>query len=593
MCGIFAVLNTKEQIDDILLSALYKLEYRGYDSAGISYIDNNNNLFTIKSIGKINALETKIKKATITGEIGIGHTRWATHGKITLQNAHPHTSSGISIVHNGIVENYIELREYLFARGMSFYGETDSEVIAKLIDIYTSDGMSFFDAVQATTRQIQGTYAIVAINKQFPTTLIGAKKNSPLVIGLTHNKASIYIASDAIALANIADEIIYLEDGDIINIQKNKLIDFQIFNSQSNAIARQILPNLISEQNIDKNGFENFMLKEIYEEPSVVLNTFHNQHSKIDIKKYKNIVFIACGTSYYAGYVAKYWIEDLLQIHVDVEIASEFRYRNPILSKDTIYIFISQSGETLDTLCALKLAQEKNLNTLALVNIETSSIARTAKSFIKTMAGVEIGVASTKTFIAQIISILLLAIDKKQINANKIAETMQSVLDNQSEIQIAAEKLYNCKNVIYLGRGISFPIALEGALKIKEIAYINAQAYPAGEFKHGPIALIDQNTYSVILAPKNTFLDKTLSNTQEILSRNGAVIIISTEDAKTQIDNVFKNQNVFCIFLPNIEPLLLPFLLTIAVHLLAYHTGKILNLDVDKPRNLAKSVTVE
>lgn len=597
MCGIVAILGFQEQIENVLIGSLKKLEYRGYDSAGIAYIDQERNINVVKAVGEIKNLANKISQNFTKGTTGIGHTRWATHGKVTIQNAHPQTSGSVSIVHNGIIENFETIKQMLIDVGETFQSETDSEVIAKLIDLNLKNGMSFLDAFKKTIKSLTGAYAIAAICSDFPETLLGAKNGSPLVVGLCESGTNIYISSDAIALSSIAEKILYLEDGDIIASQKTSEITYQIFDAKDSQVSRTILPNMTSEQDTSKNGFESFMLKEICEEPAVVFNIFNNMFSNasknIDIQKYKSVMFIACGTSYYAGCLAKYWLEDLARIHVDVEIASEFRYRNPVLENDTLYVFISQSGETIDTLCALKSIQAKKLDTLAIVNVATSSIAREAHSFLEIMAGVEIGVASTKAFAAQIASILSLVLKKSAIDVHALKGAMSSVIDAQDAFQAAAKKIKHCKTMLYLGRGPSYPVALEGALKMKELSYISAQAFPSGEIKHGPIALIDQETYSVIIAPKDSFFEKTISNAQEILARSGPIIVISTTDAKEQLQYIANNSDVFCVFLPTIEPFLSPFLTTIAVHLLAYHTTKLKGLDVDKPRNLAKSVTVE
>ena len=593
MCGIVAVLGISSKIDKVLVECLEKLEYRGYDSSGIAYIDSQCQLQVLKTIGKVCNLKAEIAKNFTKGMIGIGHTRWATHGKVTLNNAHPHVSDGVAIVHNGIIENYVSLKNKLLARGEVFSGETDSEVIAKLISVYIKDGMSFSLAFKETIKTIVGTYAIVAIYKNDPDTLIAAKNGSPIAVGFEEGNLNLYIASDAVALASLSERILYLENGDIIECQKSQKISYKIFDSNGKAVKREVVQNTASVHDIAHTGFEDFMLKEIFEEPSVALATFQNFSPKIDIKKYESIAFVACGTSYYAGCLAKYWLEDLARIHVDVEIASEFRYRNPVLSKKTLYVFVSQSGETIDTLSALHAVQEQGFDTLAIVNVPTSSIARAACHFIQIMAGVEIGVASTKAFVAQIVSILLLGVGKEQIDIEKIISCMNEVLSNHLIFKNVAEKIRHCKSMLYLGRGASFPVALEGALKIKELAYVSAQAYPSGEIKHGPIALVDHDMYSVVLAPKDRFFQKTISNAQEILARNGRIVLISTEDAKEQLIEFAQEENVFCVFVPVMHEFLYPFLMTTAVHLVAYYTAKLNGLDVDKPRNLAKSVTVE
>lgn len=594
MCGIISVLSFKDKVAKCIISSLERLEYRGYDSAGISYIDENSKLQRIRSVGKINNLKNLLDLESIKSHIGIGHTRWATHGKVTVSNAHPHNAEGISIVHNGIIENFEDLKKTLIEKGEVFESETDSEVIAKLISYNIKNGLSFIDAFQKAISIITGTYAVAAIYEKEPNTLIGAKKGSPMALGVSPDKMSVYVASDAIALSSLAEEVTYLEEGDIAICKRNSEdITYTILDNNFKEVSRKTVKNTVSFDDVNKGGFEDFMLKEIFEEPKVIFDTFNNEFKKPDLSKYNKICFIACGTSYYAGYLAKYWIEDLARIHVDVEIASEFRYRNPVLSKDTLYVFISQSGETCDTLSAMRDVKSKGLDTLAVVNVDTSSIAREADYFIKTMAGTEIGVASTKAFVAQAMALLLLAVDKSEIDVEEIMMATQSVLNNQLSIKTAAEKIKNSKSMLYLGRGTSYPIALEGSLKVKELSYISAEGYPSGEIKHGPIALIDESVYSIILAPKDRYFEKTISNAQEVLARKGKIILITTEDSKDFLQNIATDENVSIISIPNIDTRIQPFPLATTIHLLAYYTAKGKGIDVDKPRNLAKSVTVE
>ncbi|MDR1488368.1 MAG: glutamine--fructose-6-phosphate transaminase (isomerizing) [Holosporales bacterium] len=585
MCGIASVLLNRDSSGDnlskILFDSLKKLEYRGYDSAGIAVLDSKCVTHMFKSVGEVENLKNNIDYS-ITGNIGIAHTRWATHGEVSVENAHPHKVGKVSVAHNGIVENYNELKkEYLF--DITFNSETDTEVISALIhNFIEKEGLSFEDSFRKTLKLIKGMYAIVAISESEPGTLIGAKYGSPLVIGC-NNSNDIYIASDAIALSGLSRDVIYMKEGDIV-IAKNG--EYKIYDSNNNESYREKFPVTVSVNSLDKTKYEDHMLSEICEEPEVLVKTYDNFSPTIDIKNYKSLYFIACGTSYYAGLLAKYWIEDISGIHVNVEIASEFRYRNPVLLKDSLYVFISQSGETIDTLCAMrKVIIEKNLDTLSIVNVPNSSIARESKYNIQTYAGTEIGVASTKAFISQALTLLLLI--KNKLNIENIAKSMQNILDRKTEIANIAEKISKSRAIIYMGRGTSYPIAMEGALKMKELSYISSDGCPSGEIKHGPIALIDSGVSSIILAPKDRYYEKTLSNAEEILARHGAVYLLGAGN-----QNLAKHSDI--IEVQNIEEEIgNPFILTTTVHLLAYYTAKVKGLNIDKPRNLAKSVTVE
>ncbi|MBQ8651361.1 MAG: glutamine--fructose-6-phosphate transaminase (isomerizing) [Alphaproteobacteria bacterium] len=593
MCGIVSAISLENSflIND-LLNSLEKLEYRGYDSSGIAYIEKES-INCVKSVGRIDNLKNKLGKTNINTTIGIGHTRWATHGKVTEQNAHPHIAGSVAIVHNGIIENYQEIKSELIGKGAYFKSDTDSEVIAHLIDNSINNGHSFEEAFKIAITKLKGTFAIAAISEKFQNTLIAAKKGSPMAIGMTSDNSKFFVASDAVALASISDRIAYLEDNDILIAKNNGTIEFQIINSDERQVHRKFQTNIISKNSIDKNGFENFMLKEIYEELETALATFNNFQPLINLSEYTGISIIACGTSYYAGMLAKYWIEQNLKIHVDVEIASEFRYKEQIFSDRHLCIFISQSGETIDTLSALKKTKAQNISTLAIVNVENSSIAREADHIIKTFAGPEIGVASTKAFIAQSLTLLLLSISKDKIDINAIKECISFVLHNNILFKNVAEKIQNSRALFYIGRGENYPIALEGALKIKELTYVSAEAYPSGEIKHGPIAIIDENVSTIVIAPNDNLFEKTISNAQEILARNGRLIILTTEDAKTLLSQFENNSQIDIIYLPKINKSFIQFALATSVHFLAYHSAKIKKLDVDKPRNLAKSVTVE
>ncbi|GHT89353.1 glutamine--fructose-6-phosphate aminotransferase [isomerizing] [Alphaproteobacteria bacterium] len=583
MCGIVSVLAVVGDVVSWLISALKRLEYRGYDSAGIAYIEDGK-VARKRAVGRVDNLRVSNDFQEKIG-VGIGHTRWATHGLVSVQNAHPHIADGVAIVHNGIIENYIELKEFLIENGENFESETDSEVIAKYIAFYIKQGENFIDSVKYAVKKLKGTYSIAAIYDKEPDILIGAKHGSPLAVGYSSDKKSIFVASDAIALSSLAEDIIYLEDGDTVICGKNNdAITFKIYDKFFKKIERNVCKNSVLTSSIDKSGYDDFMLKEIFEEPKAIIDAFNN-YEKIDISNYKNIVFIACGTSYYAGLLAKYWLEEFAHIHVDIEIASEFRYRNPVMSEDSLFVLISQSGETIDTLCALRSVKEKGFKTVAIVNVDASSIAREADHIIRICAGPEIGVASTKAFVAQMMCLLLFCFDKKNIDINEIINSVNFVLNSIKNIEKFAENLIDCKSLLYIGRGASYPIALEGALKAKELAYISSDGYPAGEIKHGPIALIDELVYSIILAPKDRYFDKTISNAQEILARKGKVLFITNADIN------FENSQTLLI--TTTSDFLFPFALATSIHLLAYYIAKLKDLDVDKPRNLAKSVTVE
>ncbi len=593
MCGIVSVLSFEDNISKRLISALERLEYRGYDSAGIAFIDENSNLQRIRSIGKIEELRKRVDKITIKSNIGIAHTRWATHGKVTEQNAHPHISNGVAIVHNGIIENYQELKKKLSKENFEFESDTDTEVIAVLIAFHIKNGNNFEQAFKNTISELKGTFAIVAIYEKEPNILLGAKKGSPMAIGFSEDEKSYYIASDAIALSSLAKNIIYLEEGDIVKIERRDKLNYTIFDTSMHMVKRDIIPNNVSLSDVSKNGYETFMLKEIFEEATIIRNIYNNFNYDINISDFDSLSIIACGTSYYAGLLAKYWIEDIAKIHVDVEIASEFRYRNPAISLNALYVFISQSGETIDTLCAMRMVKELGKKTLALVNVETSSIAREADHMIKLLAGVEIGVASTKAFVAQALSLLLLCVKKQDFKIDLLEGLINSVLNNKYRLCYIAEKIKDSRSFFYIGRGINYPIALEGALKIKELSYVSAEGYPAGEIKHGPIAIIDENVYTITLAPFDKYFEKTVSNTQEILARSGKIILITTEKARDYLHGLENNKNIDCVFIPDSDDPYSTFPLITAIHLLAYYTSKSKGYDVDKPRNLAKSVTVE
>ncbi|MDR1333315.1 MAG: glutamine--fructose-6-phosphate transaminase (isomerizing) [Holosporales bacterium] len=625
MCGIISILSLDDDGVNDILGAMERLEYRGYDSSGIAWLASSSKLQRIRSVGKIAKLKDAVATKEARGHVWIGHTRWATHGLVTEHNAHPHVCDDIAIVHNGIIENYQALRNELLNAGYEFESETDSEVIAVLIASYIKGhNLGFEDACRRCMATLSGTFAIAAICGREPDVLIGMKVGSPMAIGIDSEKRNFYIASDAIAMSSLSDEITYLEEGDFVVATKSQVISYRITNSAGADVQRVVEQNKVQASHICKDGHESFMLKEIFEEAMVARKTYDEfDPQTIDISRFSRVSLIACGTSYYACLLAKYWFEDIANTPADVEVASEFRYRNPVFTANTLYVFVSQSGETIDTLYALRLAKERGSTTLAIVNVECSSIAREADIVIVTPAGPEIGVASTKTFTAQIMTLLLMCMGKDAVDISSIENSINAVIEARRDFEEAAQSIKMSRSVFYVGRGPSYPLALEGALKMKELSYINAEGYPAGEIKHGPIALIDESVCTVVMLPYDKYFDKTLSNTQEILARNGNVLLLISRDSQHRIRGIsnhpeselmigipqctestgstqqetdcggLRGPGVRCLLLPATHSTYSPFVLGTAIHLLAYYTAKTLDHDVDKPRNLAKSVTVE
>jgi glucosamine--fructose-6-phosphate aminotransferase (isomerizing) len=603
MCGIVGYIGYKKAIN-ILLDGLSALEYRGYDSAGIS-IKTKNGIETVKTKGKIMDLAALIidKHIELNGQIGIGHTRWATHGKPTTDNAHPHFTDNVSIVHNGIIENYREIEKYLSQNGIKRKTDTDTEIIALLIDMFLKKipaKEAFVEAVQ----MLKGSFAIAALFKNEDVIML-AKNESPLVIGIG-NKEN-FIASDISALIEHTKRFIFLEDGDFALVYKNKI---EVFDSSKKPIKRKIKEVKWSKESAKKGGYKHFMLKEIAEEAEAVRNTIQSRidsngniflQEEIDIdedflKNIDSITVVACGTSYYAGLCSKSILEKFTGIPVKAEIASEFRYSSPIFSKNTLFVAISQSGETADTKESLRFAKRKGIKTLSVVNVKESAIARMADSCIYTLAGPEISVASTKAFVSQLAVLYMLAFHIGKLKGKNVSNLVKTLLGIPNIMQKTFEKTNNTikqtaklyhgyKNFLYLGRGLMYPIALEGALKLKEISYIHAEGYPAGEMKHGPIALIDENTPTVIVSPNyEPFYSKTISNMEEIKARNGRIIMFS--DKKSTISDDF-------IEMDTIDYEFTPFIYVIPLQLFAYYIALYLGHDIDQPRNLAKSVTVE
>jgi glucosamine--fructose-6-phosphate aminotransferase (isomerizing) len=615
MCGIVGYIGGKKAYP-ILIKGLSRLEYRGYDSAGVALLTPKNDLNVYKRQGKVQDLVDFVGKSTTVGNVGIGHTRWATHGLPNDINAHPHTSEDgkISLVHNGIIENYAILKDELIRRGHSFKSETDTEVLIHLIEhIYTKGDVSLTEAVRLALNKVVGAYAIVVISPEEPNKLICAKKSSPLVIGIGNDEY--YIASDATPFIEYTKNAVYLEDGHMAVI--DKVNGFKIFTIENEDKINPYIQELkMKLESLEKEGYDHFMLKEIYEQPRAIHDSFRGRLNAKEgtislggLKEYEDqianadrIIIIACGTSWHAGLVAEYYFEDLARIPVEVEYASEFRYRNPIIRKGDVVMAISQSGETADTLAALKMAKEKGAILLGIVNVVGSTISRITDAGSYTHAGPEIGVASTKAFTTQVtlMAIMAIMIGKRRgtIDSDRyknllsemeaLPSKIEQLLESNDYIKQIAKEYKDCTNALFLGRGSAFPIALEGALKLKEISYIHAEGYPAAEMKHGPIALIDQNMPVFVIATKGKHYEKVVSNIQEVKARKGKVIAIVTKG-----DTVVKDIADHVIHIPATDEVLVPILATIPLQLLSYHIAVMRECNVDQPRNLAKSVTVE
>ena len=612
MCGIVGYIGDKN-VYPILIQGLQRLEYRGYDSAGLAIYNGSLNVYKCK--GRVSDLEKFVSAKDITGHIGIGHTRWATHGEPNDRNAHPHTSMNgdFVLVHNGIIENYAELKSDLLKKGYTFHSDTDTEVLVNLIEYFylNAEEANAEIAVRLALSKVVGAYGIVVICKNEKNQLIAARKGSPLVIGI--GKGEYFVASDATPIVNYTDSVIYLNDHDVAIITKDSLTLKSVENIP---VAFKITKVDMSIGDLEKGDFEHFMLKEIFEQPKTIEDTFRGRilpdHSDIvlgglldvfpKILKAKRIIIIGCGTSWHAALVGEYLIEEYARLSVEVEYASEFRYRNPILNSDDVVIAISQSGETADTLAALRMAKEKGATILGICNVVGSSIARETDAGVYTHAGVEIGVASTKAFTAQVTVLTLLALklakEKGQISdgsyldliaeLTEIPEKLKSILVKHPHIKEIAAKYKDSVNALYLGRGYLFPVALEGALKLKEISYIHAEGYAAGEMKHGPIALVDDNLPVIVVAAKDHYYEKIVSNIQEVKARKGNIIAVVTEG-----DDVLKNMVNDVLEIPKSHPAVSPLLAIIPLQLFSYYIAVMRGCDVDQPRNLAKSVTVE
>jgi glucosamine--fructose-6-phosphate aminotransferase (isomerizing) len=617
MCGIVGILSRTQSVVPRLIEGLKRLEYRGYDSAGVATI-HNGCLERRRQPGKLVNLEHYVQENPLEGFIGIGHTRWATHGLANISNAHPHGEHKIAVVHNGIIENFSILKKKLQGKGYQFESDTDTEVVVHILADYIQEGFLPFDAFKQMTKDIQGAFALAVIFEDFPNQLLIARSGSPLVIGYGQN--DVYVGSDALALAPWTDTISYLEENDIacIVLNNNQQFDVKIFDSNHEETYRAVHKTSIHLDAISKGNFNHYMLKEIHEQPKSMSDTLQSLVDidtlkpreilqKIPLKKAKKVAFIACGTSYHGCKVAKYWFESLAKISVDIDIASEFRYRKPILNQYDLVVFVSQSGETIDTLSALKMVKAAGIPVLSMVNVEGSSIDRASDFSLLTQAGPEIGVASTKAFTAQLLVFSVLAswaaFEKGEISKDEWAKTIKGFIETPShiletlslvdDIQQIAHRFVDCRDVLYFGRGTNFPLALEGALKLKELSYIHAEAYPAGELKHGAIALIDQKLPVVVVAPYDEWFHKTLSNVQEVIARGAHVVAITDREGIKHFRSQIHKNIDYLVMKSESDFLRDPILYAIPLQLLAYYTAYFKGTDVDQPRNLAKSVTVE
>ncbi|MHC8330471.1 glutamine--fructose-6-phosphate transaminase (isomerizing) [Pseudomonas sp. LB3P25] len=610
MCGIVGAV-AERNITAILLEGLKRLEYRGYDSAGVAVYTHDEKLERLRRPGKVSELELALAETPLVGRLGIAHTRWATHGAPCERNAHPHFSGDLAVVHNGIIENHEALREQLKALGYEFTSDTDTEVIAHLLNHKLKDLRDLTVALKATVKELHGAYGLAVISAQQPDRLVAARSGSPLVIGLGMGEN--FLASDQLALRQVTDRFMYLEEGDIAEIRRDSV---QIWDVSGQVVERESVQYRDGAEAADKGKFRHFMLKEIHEQPAVVQRTLEGRISQNQVlvqafgpqaaelfAKVRNVQIVACGTSYHAGMVARYWLEELAGIPCQVEVASEFRYRKVVVQADTLFVTISQSGETADTLAALRNAKELGyLASLAICNVGISSLVRESDLTLLTQAGREIGVASTKAFTTQLVGLLLLTLSLGQVHgtlANGVEATLVEELRRlptrlgealamDSTVEKIAELFAEKNHTLFLGRGAQFPVAMEGALKLKEISYIHAEAYPAGELKHGPLALVDNDMPVVTVAPNNELLEKLKSNLQEVRARGGELIVFADEQA-----GMTNGEGTHVVQMPHIHDILSPILYTIPLQLLSYYVAVLKGTDVDQPRNLAKSVTVE
>ena len=605
MCGIIGIASNKP-VSINIINSLKKLEYRGYDSAGLATLTKNN-INEKKCSGRVDELEKILFKTPSDGNIGIGHVRWATHGVPNVINAHPHSSDQVSVVHNGIIENSDEIKKELELKELKFKSQTDTEVITLLITEALKENEPL-DAVFKTLQKLKGSFALGIIFKNFSDIIIGARRGSPLAVG--YSKEENYLGSDSYALKSMTNKISYLDDGELCVLTKDNI---SFYDDDLKKVNKKIYSMSEDESTTDKGAYKHFMLKEIYEQPITVKNCINEYvdslkkninifNFPIEANKINKVILIGCGTAYHSCLVAKYWFEELTSIDVEIDIASEFRYRKLKFNSNNLYIFVSQSGETADTAAALDICKKNNVKTCSIVNVIESTIARNSDWVLPIHAGTEIGVASTKAFLGQLMVLYILCLkiasirkdinqstyEKNIKNLNTIPEAIRKCLNTESNVQLMAKEFLHAKGSMFLGRGSSFPIALVGALKLKELSYLHAEGYPAGEMKHGPLALIEEGLPVIILAPKDKYFQKTLSNMQEVIARGGKILFI-TDNKKESL-----NENIrFGLRVPHLDNLLSPFLLTIPLQLLSYHVALMKGCDVDKPRNLAKSVTVE
>ena len=609
MCGIIGLVSKKE-VSPTLLEGLKRLEYRGYDSSGIATI-NNEKIERVRSKGNLSFLEEKLFNTSLPGNIGIGHTRWATHGSPEEKNAHPHITDKVAVVHNGIIENNNQLRNQLIEAGVKFSSDTDTEVVCHIITSYINSGLSAYDSIRATMNDVRGTYAFGVLILNEPNKLFAVRGGSPIAIGSANNEN--FIGSDTYSLSAYSDNITYLKDGDVAEIENDS---YRIFD-HSNSLVEREKQSIIESVTLSEKGiFKHFMSKEIHEQPEVIAKSLSNYIDMdngvlnipslpYDLSTITNITLVACGSSYYAGLIARDWFEKFTNVKVDVEIASEFRYREPPMVSNGLTIFISQSGETADTLAALKHCQSLGQKTISIVNVGDSSMCRNSDASLKIYAGPEIGVASTKAFTCQLVILACLAIKIGTSNGSltkdqekeyvksllSIPRLISNTLDKEDEIIDLAHDLSNITTTLYLGRGQMYPVAMEGALKLKEISYVHAEGYPAGEMKHGPIALLEKDLPVFMMAPSNNLYEKTVSNLNEVIARDASVILLTDDEG---LDNIGLLKNKIKVFvLDKTDIISAPFVYTLPNQLIAYHIALLKGTDVDQPRNLAKSVTVE
>ena len=610
MCGIVGAVAQRD-VAEILINGLHRLEYRGYDSAGVAVVDPNHELHRVRCLGKVKALDEAVAVKPLIGGTGIAHTRWATHGEPSEANAHPHTSGNFAVVHNGIIENHEELRELLKSRGYVFNSQTDTEVIAHLVEWEMRTAATLLEAVQKTVKQLTGAYGMVVLDREHPEHLVAARSGSPLVIGLGIGEN--FLASDQLALLSVTRRFIYLEEGDIAEITRRTV---DIYDANGQKVEREVHESNLENDAAEKGKFRHFMQKEIYEQPNALINTMEGRilHNNVIVdaigngaaeilEKIEHIQIVACGTSYNAGMTARYWFEALAGVSCDVEIASEFRYRKFVTRPNSLLVTISQSGETADTLAALRLAKEKGyMAALTICNVSSSSLVRESDLAFMTRAGVEVGVASTKAFTTQLAALLMLvtAIGKVKGNISneqevEIVKALQSLpaevekaLSFDKDIEALAEDFAEKNHALFLGRGEFYPIAMEASLKLKEISYIHAEAYAAGELKHGPLALIDADMPVIVVAPNNELLEKVKSNIEEVRARGGQLYVFADKEA-----GFTPSEGMKIITMPKVNEIIAPIFYTVPMQLLSYHVALIKGTDVDQPRNLAKSVTVE